>query len=50
MNISHDNVLQLLAVKVEPDTSKFSMISEMMTNGNIVNYIRYKKANRLCLV
>lgn len=50
MNISHPNVLRLLAVEIKPKTGMFSMISEMMTNGNIVNYIRVKKANRLQLV
>jgi hypothetical protein len=50
MNISHPNILQLIAVKIKPDTGEFSMISEMMTNGNILSYIRVKKANRLRLV
>ena len=50
MNISHPNILRLLAVEIKPKTGMFSMISEMMTNGNIVNYIRVKKANRLQLV
>jgi len=43
-------VLQLLAVEIKPGTGGFSMISEMMTNGNIVNYIRVEKANRVHLV
>jgi hypothetical protein len=50
MNISHPNILQLLAVEIKPHRHKFSMISEMMTNGNIVEYIRVNKANRLRLV
>ena len=50
MNISHPNLLKLIAVKIKPETGKFSMISEMMMNGNILNYIKIKKANRLRLV
>jgi hypothetical protein len=50
MNISHPNILQLLAVDIEPDVVKFSMISEMMTNGNILDYIRGNETNRLRLV
>jgi len=50
MNISHPNILKLLAVEVKPQANKFSMISEMMTNGNVTNYIRVNKANRLRLV
>lgn len=50
INASHPNILRLIAVEIEPDAGKFSMISEMMTNGNILNYINVKKANRLRLV
>ena len=50
MNISHPNILKLMAVEIKPETGKFSMISEMMTNGNILSYIHFKKANRLRLV
>ena len=50
MNISHPNILQLIAVRMEPRTGDFSMISEMMTNGNIFYYIRDNEANRLRLV
>ena len=50
MNISHPNILQLLAVEIKHRAGDFSMISEMMTNGNILEYIGTKKANRLCLV
>jgi hypothetical protein len=50
MNISHPNILQLLAVKINPETGRFSTISKMMTNGNILDYIRVNKANRLRLV
>lgn len=48
--MSHRNVLRLLAVEIKPEAGEFSMISEMMMNGNIMNYIRTKKANRLRLV
>ena len=50
MNISHPNILKLIAVKIKPETGKFSMISEMMTNGSILQYIGNNKANRLRLV
>ena len=50
MNLSHPNTLQLLAVEIKPKIHKFSMISKMMTNGNILDYINAKKANRLHLV
>jgi len=50
MNASHPNILRLLAVKIEPKAGKFSMISEMMVNGNILTYINNKKANRTSLV
>jgi len=50
MNTSHPNILPLLAVKIKLDTGKFSMISEMMMNGNILHYINNKRANRIRLV
>ena len=50
MNIYHPNILQLIAVKIKPGTCGFSMISEFMANGNILNYIRVNEANRLRLV
>jgi len=50
MNISHPNILQLLAIEVKPQFNTFSMIAEMMSNGNITSYIRVNKANRLRLV
>lgn len=48
--MSHPNILKLFAVEIEPDTGKLSMISEMMTNGNIMDYISVKSANRHLLV
>ena len=50
MNTSHPNILPLIAVKIKPEAGKFSMISEMMTNGNILGYIGENKANRIRLV
>lgn len=48
--MSHPNVHRLIAVKINPEAGKFSMISEMMTNGNIINYINKKEADRIRLV
>jgi len=51
MTISHPHLLQLIAVDVDPRTGQCSMISEMMTNGNIKDYIRRNNPeNRLRLV
>ena len=50
MSLSHPNILQLAAVEIKPDARKFSMISEMMKNGHVTEYISKKKANRICLV
>ena len=50
MHISHRNVLELLAVNIDPETGALSMITELMENGNIMQYIRTKEANRIRLV
>ena len=50
MNIRHPNVLELLAVNIDPQSGKFSVISELMENGNIIDYIRVNEANRIRLV
>jgi len=50
MNTSHPNILQLIAVMIKPGPGGLSMISELMINGNVLNYIRTKEANRLRLV
>ena len=50
MNASHPNLLRLLAVDVNSETGQCSMISEMMTNGNIREYIRKSSVDRLRLV
>ncbi|KAF9644426.1 kinase-like protein [Thelephora ganbajun] len=46
MNVSHPNLLRLIAIDVNPRTGQCSMISEMMMNGNIREYIRKNSANR----
>ena len=50
MNASHPNILPLFAVKIKSDAGEFSMISEMMKNGNILNYINAQRTNRIRLV
>ena len=40
MSISHPHLLRLLAVDANPLSNQCSMISEMMSNGNIRNYIK----------
>jgi len=50
MHTSHPNVLGLIAVDIDPRTGTLSMISELMKNGHIMDYIRVKKANRIRLV
>jgi hypothetical protein len=50
MNLSHPNLLELIAVNIDPPTGQYSMISEMMMNGNIMEYIRENPANRHHLV
>lgn len=39
MSISHPHLLQLIAVDIDPPSGRYSMISEMMLNGNIKDYI-----------
>ena len=50
MNVSHPNILRLVAVEIKPSAGKFSMISEFMANGNLLVYVRNKRANRIRLV
>ena len=50
MSVSHPHLLQLIAVDIDPLTGYCSMISEMMMNGNIKDYISRNPANRLLLV
>ena len=49
MTVSHQNLLQLIAVDIDPRSGQCSMISEMM-KGNIKDYISKNSANRLRLV
>ena len=46
MNVSHPNLLELIAVDINPLIGQYSMISEMMVNGNVMEYIRKSPANR----
>jgi len=50
MTVSHPNLLELIAVDINPLTGQCSMISEMMVNGNVMEYIRKNRANRHRLV
>ena len=50
MNASHPNILELLAINIDPQSGGLSMISELMENGNIMDYIRVNEANRIRLV
>lgn len=49
MTVSHQNLLQLIAVDIDPSSGQYSMISEMK-KGNIKDYISENSANRLRLV
>jgi len=50
MNAFHPNVLELLAINIDPQSGALSTVSEFMENGNIVDYIRVNEANRIQLV
>ena len=50
MNMSQPNIHELLAAKIKPKARRFSMITEMMTNGNILLCIGKTRANRIRLV
>ena len=50
MNLSHPNILSLIGVNIDSRTGRYSMISEMMVNGNIKEYIRKSSADRHRLV
>ena len=52
MSLPHQHLLQLIAVDFDPLANQYSMISEMMFNGDIKKYISNNPAtlNRLCLV
>ncbi|KAF9781215.1 kinase-like domain-containing protein [Thelephora terrestris] len=46
MKISHPNLLPLIGIDIDSQTGHYSMISELMANGNIREYIRQNSANR----
>ena len=48
-NLSHPNVLTLIAVSETLEEGRFSMVSEWMGNGNIVKYVRNNASNHLQL-
>ena len=50
MNTRHPNVLELLGVNIDPRNETLSMISELMENGNIMDYLHTNEANRIRLV
>ena len=50
MNVSHPNLLKLISVDIDTQTGQCSMVSEMMVNGNIREYIRKNSTNRHRLV
>ena len=45
MTVSHPYLLWLMAVDVDPLSNRCSMISEMMSNGNIKDYIKNNVGN-----
>jgi serine/threonine protein kinase len=48
--LSHPNVLKLVGVPDTLEGGMFSMVSEWMTNGNIVEYVSNNAGNHLKLV
>lgn len=49
-NLSHSNVLNLIGVPDTLEDGRFSMVSEWMVNGNIMEYVRSNAGNHLKLV
>ena len=49
-NLSHPNVLDLIGVPDALEDGRFSMVSEWMANGNIMEYVRSNAGNHLKLV
>ena len=45
MSVSHPHLLRLMAVDADPISNQCSMISEMMSNGNIKGYIKSYPGN-----
>ena len=49
-NLFHPNVLSLIGVPDTLEEGRFSMVSEWLPNGNIVEYVRKNAGNHLRLV
>jgi len=49
-NLSHPNILKLVGVQEDVKERQFTMVSEWMSQGNIVEFIENNRANRLELV
>jgi len=50
-HLTHPNILPLLGVSVSADPRCFFILTDWMSNGNVVEYTRsYPEANRLRLV
>lgn len=49
-NLFHPNVLDLVGVPDTLEDGTFSMVSEWMVNGNIMEYVRNNAGNHLKLV
>ena len=49
-NLSHPNVLNLIGVPDTLEDGRFSMVSEWMANGNIMEYVFNNAGNHLKLV
>ena len=49
-NLSHPNVLDLIGAPDTLNEGRFSMVSEWMDNGNIMEYVRNNAGNHLKLV
>jgi len=48
--LSHPNIMNLVGVQEDVNKRQFSMVSEWMSRGNIMEYIKNNYANRLELV
>lgn len=48
--LSHPNILKLVGVQEDVKKRQFSIVSEWMTRGNIMEFIEINHANRLELV
>ena len=48
--LSHKNILKLTGVQADAERGRFVTVSEWMTHGNVMDYIRGNGTNRLELV